>query len=222
MDEIEVKQQATTLEQQAQDYQIATNDDYEQGAEFLKRVKGTEKESEKWRQIPRLDGTYFVSTLGNVKRVEHIRVNSRGIPHHIKEKAISQGNDKDGYKQVCLHTSDGRQHQRKVHRLVAEAFIPNPNDYPCVNHKDECKSNNSVSNLEWCTRTYNINYGTTKQRIAKSLARPIAQFSKNGKLIAKFGSAKEAQRELGYADWYIGACCKGKVHQAYGYVWKYI
>ena len=222
MDEIEVKQQATTLEQQAQDYQIATNDDYEQGAKFLKRVKGASNEAEMWKQIPKLDGTYFVSTLGNVKRVEHIRVNSRGIPHHIKEKAIRQGNDKDGYKQVCLHTSDGQQHQRKIHRLVAEAFIPNPNDFPCVNHKDECKTNNRAENLEWCTRAYNINYGTAKQRIAKSLARPIAQFSKSGKLIAKFESAKEAQREFGYADWYIGSCCKGKVRQAYGYVWKYI
>ena len=107
---------------------------------------------EKWVNIEN-HPSYFISNFG--------RVFSKKSNKVMKNRVVS----KNGYQQITLDNS-----QLLVHRLVAQAFIPNPNNLPCVNHKDENPGNNDFRNLEWCTYKYNSNYGTVKQRLSKSLS----------------------------------------------------
>lgn len=117
-------------------------------------------EKEVWKDIKGYEGLYMVSSLGNVKSMNYRR---SGKPKNLKLKYTTSG-----YNSVVL-SKDGTKKDRMVHRLVAETFIPNPERYPQINHKDEDKFNNEVDNLEWCTEKYNSNYGTGKERMAKSL-----------------------------------------------------
>ena len=105
---------------------------------------------EHWKDIEGYEGLYQVSDLGRVKALNY---NKTGM-----ERVLSAGKDTGGYMYVILH-KNGKGKMCSVHRLVAQAFIPNPNGLPEINHKDECKTNNIVSNLEWCTAKYNMNYG---------------------------------------------------------------
>ena len=108
-----------------------------------------------------------------------------------------------------------------VHRLVALAFLPNPDNLPQVNHKDENKTNNMVGNLEWCSKSYNINYGTRNERTAKANWKSIKQFTKDGFFLKEYPSMKEASRQTGFYKSAISSCCKGKRKSAYGYIWRY-
>jgi len=137
-----------------------------------------------WKDIKGFEGIYQVSNLGNV-RSGYI---TKGYGEIEKDKnkwkilnsKASGGRTKYKRVNLCLN---GINHKKTVHRLVAEAFIPNPKNYPCINHKDENKENNRVDNLEWCTYKYNSNYGTCRQR---TLA----------KINEYYSSLKAAQREL--------------------------
>ena len=113
----------------------------------------------------------------------------------------------------------GKTLKKYVHRLIAEAFIPNPNNYPYINHKNENKLDNRIENLEWCTPQYNINYGTRNERAKKSLYKSVIQIDKNNKIIKKWDSINEAQKEFKIKN--ISTCCKGKRKTAGGFIWKY-
>lgn len=113
-----------------------------------------------WEDIEGYESKYQVSNLGNVRSL-----NYRGTG---KPKLLKQTTYEKGYKRVNLYKNGKKKHYW-IHRLVAIAFIPNPNDLPVVNHKDEDPSNNNVNNLEWCTYEYNNNYGTVRKRISESL-----------------------------------------------------
>lgn len=115
-------------------------------------------EQEIWKNIKNYEGLYKISNLGRVKSLPKYAGRS-----YRKEKILKTYLDKNGYVKVIL-CKNNRTRFLSIHRLLAEAFIPNPNDYPQINHKDENKQNNSLNNLEWCTCKYNINYGTRTKR----------------------------------------------------------
>lgn len=179
-------------------------------------------ENEIWKDIKDYEGLYQVSNLGRVKSLERIDNNN----HPIKEKILKNQTDKDGYLWICLHGIKIKKVQ--VHRLVAQAFIPNPNNLPQVNHKNEIKDDNRPVNLEWCDTKYNINYGTRNKRVGQKLRNnfkrslPIVQIDiKTNFLVAEFPSVMEASRQTGFNEVAIRRCCKGRTKTSYGYKWKY-
>ena len=116
-----------------------------------------------WRPIPGYEGLYEVSNLGRVRSVDRY-VKSKGESYWLRKgKMLSPTKDKNGYLKVNL-SCNGKHNIIRVHRLVTEAFLPNPDNLPEVNHKDEDKTNNRVENLEWCNRKYNVNFGTARIR----------------------------------------------------------
>ena len=113
---------------------------------------------EEWKSIPGYEGLYEVSNLGRVRSVERCdRFNRKIVSKILKPNYVS------GYLRVGMYKNKTFKYYL-IHRLVAQAFLPNPDNLPQVNHKDEDKSNNRVDNLEWCDRSYNMNYGTVQQR----------------------------------------------------------
>ena len=145
------------------------------------------KEIEEWKDIPGYLGYYQISNLGRVKSLNRTIVYSpskfypNGRVRVLKEKILTPSVDKKGYEFVQLFIN-GNYRSKKIHRLVAEVFISNPNNLEQVNHKDENKKNNKVSNLEWCTLIYNINYGTGKYRKTLNKRIPVVQYDLDGNL----------------------------------------
>lgn len=137
-------------------------------------------------------------------------------------RELSQIPDKKGYLTVHLY-KDGKMYTKFVHQLVAKAFIENPNNYTCVNHKDETFNNNDVSNLEWCSHKYNSNYGSNISRMRKSKTfRTIYQYSLDGKFIKEWFNAYEIQKVLGIHNTNIYRVCSGKKKTSHGYRWSFI
>lgn len=187
-----------------------------------------------WRDIKDYEGYYQVSNRGIVKSLNYRRTG--------KERIMKGVPDGYGYLQVKL-CKDGKDKKCRINRLVAQAFIENPDNLPEVNHKDENPKNNCVENLEWCDRSYNINYGTRNKKAGKKIAekltgrkqteehikkraekhsKPVYSIDKESGLITYWESAKEAGRVLGIDPSSITRCCKGKVKSAGGYTWHYV
>ena len=104
---------------------------------------------------------------------------------------------------------------------MALAFIQNPNNYTQINHKDENKSNNRVENLEWCTHSYNMNYGTLQERKGKANGVLVYQYTKSGDFVKKYPSLKSAAVSNGFQSSPIQNCCCGRSKTSYGFIWKY-
>lgn len=155
-----------------------------------------------------------------IKNFENYEVTCSGEVINTKTGRVLKQIKQHGYLRVGL-CRNGKQKLFSVHRLVAEAFIPNPNNLPCVNHKDENPLNNNVENLEWCTCEYNNNYGTRKERAIKNKKKPILQLRKDGSLIRVWLSASDIEKQVGYNSSFIYRVCLGKSHTAYGYKWCY-
>ena len=180
---------------------------------------------EVWKDIEGYEGRYQVSNIGRVKSLERtasIKNGKRTVP----ERILKPITDRDGYLRVNLCNGSGKRKTFKVHRLVCEAFYENPEDKPCVNHIDENKTNNAVSNLEWCTVKENNNHGTHNARMAKAVAKanskPVGQYTTDGKLIKVWQSTMEVERLLGFSRGHISDVARGERKTAYGYVWKYV
>lgn len=173
-----------------------------------------------WKDIKGYEGMYQVSNFGNVKAVErtkYIKHWTGSIAKHTyPEHLLTFKKIKNKYPQVNLYDGS-RIRTATVHRLVAETFIPNPDNLPCVNHKDENTTNNRVDNLEWCTWEYNNNYGNH----INCRCHPIEQYDLNGNLIRSYKSIRSVCRELNLPKNGILNCCKGLKQSAYGFVWKY-
>lgn len=174
-----------------------------------------------WKDIPGYEGRYKVSSLGNVKSL-------------LSKKLMTPSGQP--YKTVTL-SSYGVRTTKRVHRLVAEAFVENPNGFTVVNHKDENKANNSASNLEWCTHKQNCRYSfelhpdriaciqtedALRKRTQRLSQRVEQRDLETGEVIAVYDSAKEAGRQTGFSQGNISSCCRGRYKQAYGYTWNYL
>lgn len=179
---------------------------------------------EEWRDVVGLEGIYMVSNMGRVKSLDRYAKVCGGGYRLVKGKIISVNKYKNGYSFVML-LNNKKSSSYLVHRLVAKAFIPNPDNLPQVNHKDEDITNNTVDNLEWCTPKYNANYGTRNTRCYESnrkYFKPIYQIDKDcGMIVRWWESIKCAARQLGIDDALIGRVCKGRGITAGGFVWRY-
>lgn len=180
-----------------------------------------------WRPVKDYEGLYEVSNLGRVRGVDRVVLSKNGKKRFYKGQTKKQKKDKDGYLTVDL-SNNGKHKTKKVHRLVAQAFIPNPDNLPIINHKDENPSNNRYDNLEWCTNEYNLNYGTRNKRISEKQinnvkkSKQVFQYTLDGELVAIWPSTHEAGRN-GYHRNHISECCSGKQHckTHKGYIWSY-
>ena len=168
-----------------------------------------------WRDIKGYEGLYQVSNMGRVKALERIDNKKR----RLKERMLAFS-PSNGYKVVHLY-KNGVQKSFSVHRLVGEAFIPNPKNEPCINHRDENKLNNNVDNLEWCTQKYNNNYGTHNKRSGDKRGKRVIQFDLNGNEIRRWVSSAEARRYYGVGKTAICDACRKHKGKSHGYLWQY-
>lgn len=180
-----------------------------------------------WKDIPGYEGKYQISNFGNVMSLHFKR-------SPTNKKLLKQTPDgKYGYLKVMLR-DNGNDKMCTVHRLVAEAFIPNPNNKPNVNHLDTNPKNNRVDNLEWCTQKENIQYGydfgniqPTKPMQGKTgnknpLSKPVLKIdTSTHSVIEEFSAINEAARKTGLPSSRICDCCKGRIKTSGGFIWRY-
>ena len=193
---------------------------------------------ETWKDIPNYEDIYEISTRGYIKSISRWRDNGKS-GYLQKEKYMTPHVTKKGYLAIDLY-KDKKRKKYLVHRLIAETFIPNPNNYPCVNHKDGNKLNNDINNLEWCTQQYNMkeaarlgllnlwcdklfgkDHPNYKFRGKWKTQKPIYQFDINGVFIKRYNSSQEANRETDINASHISECCNNKRKTAGGFIWKF-
>lgn len=160
-----------------------------------------------WKPVQGYEDSYLVSNLGNI----------RGLK---RNKILKVRKSTRGYGQVNLSKRSVMKTHR-VHQLVATHFLPNPLNLPEINHLNEDKLDNRVENLEWCTRSHNVNYGNRTEKQKAKVSVPVVQFSLSGDQIAVYPSMIQAARELKLSHSSISECCSGKRKTLGGYMWKY-
>lgn len=162
----------------------------------------------KWKPIVGFEKHYLVSDSGQVWSL-------------YRHRALKPKIDRYGYEVVALF-SHGKSHHRTVHRLVAQAFVPNPLNLPTVNHLNEDKTDNRAVNLEWMSVADNDNYGSRNEKMADAKCRsPVEQVLSDGSTI-RYKGVKDASRKTGINRCCIALCCKNIRKTAGGYRWRYI
>ena len=160
-----------------------------------------------WKPIVGFEEYYLVSDSGQVWSIR-------------RHRALKPKIDRYGYEVVALSIK-GVLHHRTIHRLVAQSFMPNPQNLPTVNHINEIKTDNRVSNLEWTSVADNINHGTRNKRMADTKChQPVEQILSDG-TVAQYKGVKDASRKTGINRNCISQCCKNTRKTAGGYKWRY-
>ena len=179
---------------------------------------------ETWKPVSGFVGKYEVSNKGKVKRLEYVRCVNGKPTKTVPEHLLTQHIINTGYVAVHLIDENGKRHNKTVHRLVATEFIPNPDNLPIVNHMDEDKTNNCVSNLEWCTQSHNMTWNGVNHTISlKEKGRP----SKNRKSVVDLNSgvvynSMAACCKLTHINWYyVKNMCEGSMYSYKGYRLRY-
>ena len=177
-----------------------------------------------WKDIEGYEGLFQVSSNGVIRSLD--------FNHTGEIKLLKLQDNGKGYLRAHLY-KNGETKKYMVHQLVAKAFLPNPNNYPIINHKDEDKTNNIIwvnddgsidynkSNLEWCTHKYNINYGNRTKKANQSKCKKILQFDLEGNFIKLWDSLKSAEEFLKIKHSSIWSCLNGRYKTAGNYIWKY-
>lgn len=185
---------------------------------FIKNNQADFEKYEVWKPVVGYEDFYEVSNLGRVRSLDrYVKLGGRQNSDQLvlkKGKILSEKDNGHGYKAVHL-TINRITKDKYVHRLVAQAFLSNQNNFPEVNHKDENPANNCLDNLEWCTAQYNDLYGNHTKNMSKS----VVMYDLNMNYIDEFESAAEAERIIGIKG--ISAVCNGKRHTAGGYIWRF-
>ena len=178
-----------------------------------------------WKDIKGYEGLYQVSNYGRIKSLEREKYSynykaKKEIKMIIKEKILKPYLNKKTYYQISLCKSKNKK-KYSIHQLVAQAFIPNPNKYEMLNHKDENGLNNNVNNLEWCDAKYNNNYGNRNQKVANKLSKKVIQYDLDGNIIKIWDSLSQINRHKGFSVSGICQCCNNKIKTIYGFKWEY-
>lgn len=184
--------------------------------EIISQIDG-----EEWRPVVGFEGLYEVSNKGRVKSLPRIVKCASG--EFLTYERILVGGVSAGYRHYPLYKEDGSHKDLRANRLVAEAFIPNPDNLPFVNHKDENKQNDCVENLEWCTPLYNTRYGTALERASLNNAKNkrVCQYDMDGNFIASYYNINQAARSVRGKHPTIVQCCK-RIRMSYkGCIWLY-
>ena len=170
---------------------------------------------EVWKDIKNFEGYYQISSFGRVKSVSRIIHKNDGTIQTFQERILTPyiNEKRNEYTYVYLR-KEGKKFPKFVHRLVAEAFIDNPDNLPQINHKDENPKNNRLDNLEWCDAKYNNNYGTKKERLSANhpSKRPVGKYDDDGNVIAAYNSIVTAAACLHISSKTISEICRGISH----------
>ena len=180
-----------------------------------------------WKYVVGYENLYMVSNFGNVKSVDHY-VKSRGGVRLVKGRIIKQTLAGGGYYCVSL-CKDNVVKTHSVHRLVAQAFIPNPENKQCINHLNKDRTDNRIENLEWCTHKENNDWLDHNELISVKMtnnsktSKPVLQFTLDGQFVAEYPSSMEAERQTGINHSNICQSCKGNKNYTHcgGFKWKF-
>jgi hypothetical protein len=185
---------------------------------------------EVWKDIPGYEGRYMASTFGRIRSLDMVIPTKGGSRRLSKGRLLKNYLTKDYYSVRLYNGKEKKGHAYHVHTLVAITFIPRIDGCDQINHKDENKLNNRVENLEWCTSSYNLNYGTRVSRITKTRTRlgrvnaeiPVRQYDNSGAFVKEYISISEASRQTGIKLSKISYVCCGKRNSAGGFGWRYV
>ena len=178
-----------------------------------------------WKEIKGFEGLYEVSNLGRVRSLDRYIKHWRGGVMKLKGQIMKfnyKYNNKENY--ILIHLSkNGKNYAYSLHRLVAEAFIPNPDNKPIIDHINGIRTDNRVNNLRWCTQKENANNPITiSKHINGKKSKKVNQYTLDGILIKTWPSASEITRQAGYSTSLICSCCRGEYKSVYGYNWSYV